>query len=154
MTEPDGDTITHVAVVILLLGLAVPTLATAYDYSGTPTPYSDEAVVDYQNKTTVSANATLEGYGTTPVIVANGTTLTQDVDYAWNASSGTVTWFDTANTSDGDAAVIEYKAYQRTAETEAAWTILAPFMGLFGLFGFVSAVRALLRHVEEVWTLP
>ncbi len=153
MTDTDGDTIAHVAVVILLLGLAVPTLATAYDYSGTPTPYSDEAVVDYQNKTTVSANATLEGYGERPVIVANGTTLTLGEDYVWNASSGTVTWLDTANTSDGDPAVIEYEAYQRTGETEAAWTILAPLMGLFGVFGFVAAVRALLSYVEEVWTL-
>lgn len=149
----DGDSISHVAVVILLLALAVPALATAYDYAGTPYGHSETLTVDYSAASEVSENATTEGYRDTATITVNGTTLTDGVDYQWNTSSGEVTWFNTTNTSSGDTATIEYQAYQRTAQTEASWAIIAPLMGLFGLFGFVAAVRALWSYSAEVWDL-
>lgn len=149
----DGDSIAQVAVVILLLGLAVPALGTAHDYAGTPFSYDETQTVDYGNVTAVSESSTAEGYGDSPTIVVDGTTLTENTDYAWNTSSGEVTWYNTTNTSDSDTAEIDYTAYQRTAESAAAWSIIAPLMGLFGLFGFVASVRALWQFTAEVWDL-
>lgn len=149
----DGDSIAQVAVVILLLALAVPALATAHDYAGTPLHYEESLTVDYSSATPVSENATLEGYGTAPTVVVNGTTLVEGTDYSWDTSDGSVTWFDTANTSDGAAAQIDYRAYQRTRETAMSWTIIAPLMSLFGLFGLVASVRALWAYTAEVWDL-
>lgn len=149
----DGDSIAQVAVVILLLGLAVPGLATAYDFAGTPIAYSEDATVDYSNETAVEQNVTLEGYGDSTRITVNGTELTEGTDYDWNSDDGIVTWYNTTNTSDGETATVEYSAYQRTEESEMAWIIISPLMGLFGLFGFVAAVRALWQYVAEVWEL-
>jgi hypothetical protein len=148
----DGDSVAQLAVVILLLILAVPTLATAYDRAGTPHTFEEQVTVDYASPTSVDANATSEGYGTDPTITAGGTVL-NDSAYEWDASAGTISWTNTSQTSDGQQATIEYRAYQRTAETEAAWTIIAPLMGLFGLFGLVASVRTLWSYVAEVWTL-
>lgn len=149
----DGDTVAQVAVVILLLALAVPALATAYDYAGTPLEYEEQVTVDYGNETQVSQSATLEGYGTDPTIEGESATLNESEDYEWNASSGTITWLDGPNSINGDSATITYRAHQRTAESELAWTLISPFMALFGLFGLVVSVRALWEFTAEVWGL-
>lgn len=149
----DGDNIAQVAVVILLLSLAVPALATAYDYAGTPMSYSEEVTVDYNQTTSVSQNATLEGYNESVHIVNSGVTLVEGTDYEWNATSGKIDWKSGSNTNDGDTATIYYKAHQRTEQTQAAWQIIMPFTGLFGLFGLVTAVRTLWSYTAEVWDL-
>jgi len=149
----DGDSIAQVAVVILLLSLAVPALATAYDYAGTPMDYEETVTVDYENETHVAEASTLEGYGDDPTIVVNGTELQSGTDYSWDDSAGSITWYDTANTSSGADAEVDYRAYQRTAQTEMAWNILSPLMGLFGLFALIVSVRALWEYTAEVWDL-
>lgn len=150
----DGDTIAQVAVVILLLSLAAPALITAHDYAGTPIEYSEDVSVDYTSDSEVAANATQEGYSESVTITtSSGDTLAAGSDYAWNASTGTISWYNTSNTTSGATATVEYGAHQRTANTQVAWTILAPLMSLFGLFGFVAGVRGLLTYIGEVWDL-
>jgi hypothetical protein len=149
----DGDSVAQLAVVVLLLILAVPTLATAYDLAGTPFEYTETATVDDANPYEVSQPATQERYGETVTIVVDNTTLVAGEDYTWNATSGVVTWADSTNAPTGSEATIDYRAYQRTAETEMAWDVTAPLMGLFGLFGLVAAVRTLWSYIAEVWTL-
>lgn len=149
----DGDSIAQVAVVVLLLVLSVPTLATAHDYAGTPLDYEESLTVDYQNDSEVSENATLEGYGADPTVTADGATLDQGTDYLWNESSGVVDWQNTSNTTDGDTAQIQYQAFQRTEESQLAWMIISPFMALFGLFALTSSVRAVWQYTAEVWDL-
>lgn len=151
----DGDAIYQVAVVILLLALAVPALATAYDYAGTPFAYEETTTVDYGNTTNVSQNATIEGYSENITIYDddNGKNLTEGEDYEWNPDTGEITWLSTANTNDGDNVTVWYDAYQRTGESELAWTLISPFMALFGLFGLTVSIRALIRLVSEVFSL-
>lgn len=149
----DGDSIAQLAVVILLLVLAVPALATAYDYAGTPFDQSEDLTVDYTDGSQVSANATLEGYDDPEIVTQDGTTLVEGDDYAFDESSGDVTWYNTSNTSSGDTVTAEFVAYQRTAETQLSWQIVAPLMSLFGLFALVVSVRALWQFIAEVWDL-
>lgn len=150
----DGDSIAQVAIVILLLSLSVPALATAYDYAGTPYDYSEGVIVDYGNTSYLSEDATAEGYGDNiTIITPNDKTLVEGTDYEWNSSEGSITWYDNANTNEGDTVQVSYVAFQRTQETAMAWDILAPLMGLFGLFGFVVSVRALWEFTAEVWDL-
>lgn len=150
-TDTDGDTIAQLAVVVLLLMLAVPTLATAHELAGTPIEYEEQVQIDYQNKSVVSQSSTVEGYSDNITVVDNGTVLQQDEDYRWNQSTGVINWENTQNSEDGDVVRVEYAAYQRTAETETAWLIIAPFMGLFGLFSLVSAIRVLWSYTAEVF---
>lgn len=149
----DGDTIAQVAVVVLLLVLAVPALATAHEFAGTPLDYSEDLTVDYTTESAVSENATVEGYSDTVTITSGGQTLVAGTDYRWDADAGTVNWLNTSNTSSGDSATIEYEAYQRTGESALAWTVISPLMGLFGLFALVSSVRAVWELTAEVWDL-
>lgn len=150
----DGDTITQVAVVILLLGMAVPTLGTAHTYAGTPFEYEESVTVDYDSDTQVAQNATdAEGYSETVNITVDSTTLESGTDYRWDADNGTIDWLNSSSTNDGDSGQIEYEAYQRTEQTGMAWLIISPLMGLFGLFGLVASVRALWSYSAEVWDL-
>jgi len=149
----DRDSVAQLAVVVLLLSLAVPALSTAYATAGTPFAYEETAAVSYSDDYSVTENATdAEGYGTDPTVTnASGATLVEDVDYEWDANEGRLSFANTSNTTAAEDATIRYTAYQRTAETQTAWSILAPFMGLFGLFGFYSAVRVLLGIATDAF---
>lgn len=153
-TDTDSDTIVQLAVVILLLGLAVPTLATAHSDAGTPFEFEDSVTVSYSGSVSVGATSTSEGYGGAPTLVnATGTTLVAGTDYSWDSDTGEISFQQTANTTSGESITITYRAYQRTDETELAWSLIAPFMGLFGLFGLLTSVRVLWGYVAEVWDL-
>lgn len=149
----DRDSVAQLAVVVLLLSLAVPALSTAHATAGTPFEYEETATVSYTSDYTVTENATdAEGYGADPTVTnASGATLVEGVDYEWAANSGTLSFTNTSNTTAGEDATIRYTAHQRTVETQTAWSILAPFMGLFGLFGFYSAVRVLLGIATDAF---
>jgi len=148
----DGDTVAQLAVVILLLVLAVPSLATAHDMAGTPIEYEQEATIDVGNETEVAEAATLERYSEEVTVrTDDGTVLEPYRDYEWNASTGVVTWENSAETSDGQSVTIAYAAHQRTEETELAWTVISPFFALFGLFALVASVRTLWSYIAEVF---
>jgi hypothetical protein len=139
---PDGDTVAQLAAVILLLVLAVPALSTAHEFAGTPIGYEEDATVDYTSEYAVAQNATVEGYGDDPTVTVDGGELVRGDDYRWNDTDGS-----------GDTAQIQYRAYQRTEETALAWTIVSPFMGLFGVFALAASVRTLWSYIAEVWDL-
>lgn len=148
----DGDTVTQLAVVILLLGLSVPGLMTAYDTAGTPIEYEQAATVDVGNETEVEENATLERYGETVTIrTEDGTELEPFRDYRWDETNGKVAWLDSSNTSDGASATITYRAHQRTVQTETAWSTISPLFVFFGLFTFVASIKALWRTIAGVF---
>jgi len=149
--DGDSDTLPQLAVVVLLLGLSVPALGAAYADAGTPMDYSETLTVDYTTDSTVSETATSEGYGPNPTITADGSQLEAGSDYLWNDSDGSVDWINTTNSTSGDTAAIEYSANQRTGETEMAWTLISPLMGLFGMFALVSAIRVLWGYIAELW---
>jgi hypothetical protein len=150
-TDTDGDSVAQLAVVVLLLMLSVPTLATAHELAGTPIEYEETATVDYASDYSVAQNATVEGYGEAVTVTVDGQVLNATDDYTWNASSGTLSFVNSSATSSGDDATVQYRAHQRTQETQTAWLIIAPFMGLFGLFSLVSAVRVLWSYSAEVF---
>jgi len=148
----DGDTVAQLAVVILLLVLAVPSLSTAHEYAGTPIEYDQPATVDIGNETIVDESATVEGYSDEIVVrTENGTVLNAYRDYRWADGSGTVEWLASENTTDGQSVTITYDAHQRTEETELAWTVISPFFALFGLFTLIVSVRTLWSYIAEVF---
>ncbi len=148
--QGDSDSITQLAVVILLLGMAVPTLGTAYSAAGSPVEFTDTATIDYGTGYDLTASATEEGYAVDQ-ITANGSTLTAGTDYDANLTAGSIDWLNTSTTSSGDTASIEYRATQRSTETETAYTIIAPLMGLFGIFALITSVRVLWAYIAEIW---
>lgn len=148
--QGDSDSITQLAVVILLLGMAVPTLGTAYSSAGSPVEYTETTAINYQTDYDLTQSATTEGYAVDQ-ITANGSTLTAGTDYSTNLTAGSINFSNTSTTRSGDTATIEYRATQRSAETETAYLIIAPLMGLFGVFALVTSVRVLWGYVAEIW---
>lgn len=150
-TDTDGDSVAQLAVVVLLLMLAVPTLATAHELAGTPIAYEETTTVSYTADYSVSENATVEGYDETVTVSVDGQSLNATTDYTWDADAGMLSFVNSSATTTGDTATVEYRAYQRTPETQTAWLLIAPFMGLFGLFSLVSAIRVLWSYSAEVF---
>jgi len=147
-----GDSVAQLAVVILLLGLSVPGLMTAYDTAGTPIEYEQATTVDPGGETSVEQGATLENYGDEiSVRTEAGDELVRYDDYRWNETSGTVAWLDSTNTSAGQNATVTYRAHQRTVQTETAWDVISPLFVLFGLFTFVASIRTLWRTIAGVF---
>lgn len=148
----DGDSVAQLAVVILLLVLAVPSLATAHEYAGTPIEYEQSATIDFSSDTAVDESATVEGYEKEIVVRTSEGDILQEYDaYRWDEGGGAVAWLNSTNTTDGQSVTIEYAAHQRTEETELAWTVISPFFALFGLFTLVVSIRTLWSYIAEVF---
>jgi hypothetical protein len=147
----DGDSIAQAAVVILLLMLAVPALSTAHASAGTPIEHEEVVTIDADGSYQVAENATSERYRDNVTISVNNQQLIRGQDFTWDDQTGTVSWINSSDVNTGATAEIQFTANQRTAETQAAWSIIAPFMGLFGLFSFYATVRALLRIVDQAF---
>jgi hypothetical protein len=148
----DGDSVAQLAVVILLLVLAVPSLATAHEYAGTPIKYEQSATIDFSSDTAVDESATVEGYEEEIVVRTSEGDILQEYDaYRWDEEGGAVAWLNSTNTRDGQSVTIEYAAHQRTEETELAWTVISPFFALFGLFTLVVSIRTLWSYIAEVF---
>jgi hypothetical protein len=148
----DGDSVAQLAVVILLLVLAVPSLSAAHEYAGTPIEYEQSATIDFNNETVVDESATVEGYSEEIVVRTDENQILEEYEgYRWDEANGTVEWLNSQNTTDGQSATITYDAHQRTAETDLAWTVISPFFALFGLFTLVVSIRTLWSYIAEVF---
>lgn len=148
----DGDSVAQLAVVILLLVLAVPSLSTAHEYAGTPIEYEQSATIDINNATSVDESTTVEGYEEEIVVrTSENVVLNEHEGYRWDEANGSVEWLNSPNTTDGQSATIEYAAHQRTEETDLAWTVISPFFALFGLFTLIVSIRTLWSSIAEVF---
>lgn len=72
--------------------------------------------------------------------VRSGNTLTEGTDYEWNASDGTIRFYNTAETSEGDTAYLDY-TYTGTTATAARWAQpIFAVIGVLPIFAFGAAV--------------
>ena len=97
---------------------------------------SESLTVDYSNPSTLTNQYAL-AYLDNETILHNGNTLAEGTDYEFNTSSGSVTWYNSTNTSAGDEARIgyEYEAHpEGSRESANVLTGLAPIMGVLLLF--------------------
>jgi hypothetical protein len=92
-----------------------------YEQSWPETEVTNESItVDYSAPVAVQSQPDPVRYNDTVTIEnATGDVLTAGTDYAWNETSGEVTWFDTNATTDGETAYIDYQYYTPT-ESQAA----------------------------------
>lgn len=100
-------------VFLLALGVAASAATVSYqDTAGNHTVTGEQLTVDYSNTSQVSPAGDAFRYQDDEVVRnASGSQLTEGTDYDWNTSTGEVTWYDTAATSDGETATITYTYY-------------------------------------------
>jgi hypothetical protein len=80
---------------------------------------------------------------TTVYNASTGAELDRGQDYAWNASDGTITFFDTAQTSEDDSALVTYHYTRNTAEVRETGGPLTAITEAFGGVAFLAAGLAL-----------
>lgn len=104
-----------IVLVVLVAFLATAGQAALIEGSTTTAVGNEPVTVDYDQESSVDEDG-LRYDTSVDVRNESGTTLTRGTDYDWNASTGNVTWHDTAETNDGETAFVDY-AIQRASET-------------------------------------
>jgi hypothetical protein len=140
-------------VVLVLVALAAPTLAVAYD--GADDRFVDDEPYEVPQDGVVElaqpATANTTGGDVTVVASINGIeeTLREGPDYVWNASAGQVEIdLNEAPVSSGDQVYVTYRfEVARAAETEAAYTLVATVLSMQTLYVLVAALNALRGYI-------
>lgn len=132
----------QVAVVALACALALPALNVAQTNATVQGAENESVTVDYTNNSTVSADAV--SFNETVTITSEGTTLTDGTDYEWYHETGTVEWYNTSSTTEGDTAWVDYTYQYRTQETEDVSGMLASVSPVLGLLLLITGLGALL----------
>lgn len=127
------STIGKLAALSALLVVAVLAVGAAYTGSADSFAVTNESVtVDYSTSTQVDAVTDAVSFesavtvrNTSDVELANGT------DYVWHPGNGSVSWIDTAQTSNGEAASISYNYTAPDSRSRALAAVLElPFKSL------------------------
>lgn len=129
-----------VGALLLVAVVVLPTLSIAWS-SGSLSAQgvaNEPITVDYGTNTSVD-NASAVEYSDSVTITFNGSTLEAGTDYVWNATSGEVDWKNTAATTDGDTAHIDYTYYYRTEATTLIGGVIRPFGRVLALL-LVAAI--------------
>lgn len=104
------------AVFIVLVVAAMAAGASFSDATHVFTVEGESITVDYDDPVAVdSADVAVSFYDNETVYNASGDPLVEGTDYEWNTDNGSVTWFDTAATTDAETGSIDY-AYDAPSE--------------------------------------
>lgn len=117
------------AVIVAFLSVVGPV---ALIDGATANNVANEAItVDYSQETSVDEDGV--DYDESVNVTADGQELEAGTDYEWSSTNGNVTWFDTAATSDGQEAFIDYTVYQVTGTSSQIGQLTAGllFVGAF-----------------------
>lgn len=136
------------AVVILFLAVVVPSLNfAANDNTVIETVDNESVTVDYSQASqvdppteAVSFEPNASVYNSSDAELVNGT------DYQWNPSDGTIDWFDTANTTDGESASVTYDYQARTQRTRDLSGVMEVIAVPLGLLTLIAGVGAAFRY--------
>ena len=106
---------------VVLAGVIGVAWAVGAEYQDAPeTTHSvtDEAIsADVGNWTSVDAPNYATGFEDNETITnSTGATLSEGSDYDWNASTGSIYWYDTSSVDDGEAMNVDY-TYRTKTET-------------------------------------
>lgn len=141
-------------ILIVLLGLGVLFAGgTNVAYEGATDEFSvtNETIsVDYSDRVAVEKRGTAFQYMENVTVYANGTELTAGTDYVWHDINGTIDWYDTANTTDGDTATISYE-YKAPPENNRAMFGMVQIIGIGLTFIIILLVGQWLFDVVGDW---
>lgn len=104
-------------VLFVVIGFLVAVGPAALADGATPEAVTDEPLtVDYSAPSQVAETGI--SYNGTVTITNGGTALEAGEDYDWNATTGTVEWYNTSATTEGDVVDIDYTVYDTTEGTD------------------------------------
>lgn len=136
------------AVVILFLAVLVPGLNFAANENTEIRTVENESVtVNFSEPSQVDPD--LEALAFEPnatVFNSSDAELVNGTDYRWHPGNGTIEWFDTANTTDGEAATVTYEFHARTQQTRDISGIMFVFAEALPYLVIIAGVGAVFRY--------
>lgn len=133
------------AVVILFLAVLVPSLNfAANDNTEIRTVENESVTVNYSEPSQV--DPALEPLGFEPnatVFNSSGAELVNGTDYEWRPTNGTIAWFNTTSTTDGESASVTYEYHarsQRTRDINGVMFVLGKALPFLVIIAGVGAV--------------
>lgn len=136
------------AVVILFLAVLVPSLNFAANENTEIRTVDNESVsINFTEPSEVDPD--LEALGFEPnatVFNSSDAQLVNGTDYVWRPTNGTIRWFDTANTTDGEAATTTYDFKARTQRTRDISGIMFVFGEALPYLVIIAGVGAAFRY--------
>lgn len=154
MPDPTEATLLLV-LVVAVLGFGVVAISATYGAAEERVDVEDELVQDVGAWTAVDAvdEPGTVGFGANVTVTnASGAELDEGADYEWSAANGSLLILDTAATSDGQTATIDYDLDRRPPQSTA---MLAPLRTLFdatGVLPLVVAGGAIFAAVSWMWS--
>lgn len=139
------NTIWAFAVVAIFLAVGLTGLNHAANDNTTTLLVENESVtIDFQNASSVDPPQEALGFEPNATVFnSSGVELINGTDFRWHPSNGTIEWFDTANTSDGEAATVTYEFLARTERTRGinrVMNVVARPLALLFIFAVVGSV--------------
>lgn len=131
-----SDTLKTVAVAaaIIIAGLfAVSAIFGAMPASELVTVDNETITADVGGTTQVSEDYGESYYDNESITNSSDTELVDGTDYEWNTDNGTVSWFDTANVSDGEQMSISYALDAKPAMARNSVGVVATAFELVAL---------------------
>jgi len=136
-----------VVVIALALAFLVPVINVGYANATEQRVANESTTVDYSSNYTLGQQA-VDSYGELTVR-ANAAELTNGTDYVFhpNNGNGTIDWQDTAATSDGDPATLNYTYQVHDQGTEDQRQILATIGPWIGTLLLVAVAGTIVRFL-------
>lgn len=134
MPDPN-EAITKLVSVGAILVIGVLILGSVYAATPVDTKFQDDeqVTIDFQNNTQLDPGEDVFEWGASSTVTVNnssGHTLTEGTDYEYYQSNGTIKWYNTADTSDGETATVDYE-YE--APKQMAQSVIGPLASSFDL---------------------
>lgn len=141
-------TVWTLAVVILFIAMVLPGLnAAGNDNTELQTVEQEPVTVDYDSPTAVDPPNEAFGFeGGATVFNTSGAELVNGTDYEWHPSNGTITWFDTTETTDGETGSATYEFSARTERTRGINGVMAILAQVWPLLILFAGVGAAMKY--------
>lgn len=136
------------AVVILFLAVLVPSLHfAANDNTVTETVTNESVTIGFDQPSAVEPPTEALGFEPNATVFnSSDTELVNGTDYEWRPSDGTIAWFDTANTTDGETATVTYQFEARTQRTRDINGVMFAFGKALPYLVLIAGVGAVFRY--------
>lgn len=135
----------QIAVLALALALVLPAVNVAYGDAAAEYDATETTAIDYTQDYTLG-NDSAFSYPSLS-ITSNGTALEEGPDYEFNETSATIDWLQSADTTTGEDATIDYTYAEHSEQTENNGKILQTAGVWVGYLLMITVLGALLVMV-------
>lgn len=110
--------------ILVIIGVGVVAFTPAFASGADRVTASETVTVDYQNTSNVTESG-LRYDDEISATNASGTELREDIDYVWDAETGSIEFVNTSRTSSGESVDIVYQYREADARQRTIGTVVS-----------------------------